>query len=75
VAAASKVYRRGFALANAVVVGDTPADVAAARAIGARVVAVATGRYSGDDLDEHGPDATFADLANADAVIKAILRG
>lgn len=75
VSAAGKVYRRGFALANAVVLGDTPADVLAARAIGARVVAVATGRFSSDDLDEQGPDASFPDLGNADAVIKAILRG
>lgn len=75
VAAAGKVYRRSFAQANAVVIGDTPADVLAARDIGARVVAVATGRYSTDQLDELGPDATFADLGNADAVIKAILRG
>jgi len=75
IGAAGRVYRRGFAQANAVVIGDTPADVEAARAIGARVVAVATGRYSSDDLDEHVPDATFPDLGNADAVIKAILRG
>lgn len=74
-AAAGRVYRRNFALANAVVIGDTPADVEAARAIGARVVTAATGRFSSDQLDEHGPDAAFPDLANADAVIKAILRG
>ena len=75
VASAAKRYRRNFTLANGVVIGDTPADIEAARAIGARVVAVATGRFSTDQLDEHGPDATFTDLSNADAVIKAILRG
>jgi len=65
-------YRRKFLLANTVVIGDTPADIAAGRAVGARVVAVATGRYAGDELDEHGPDAIFTDLANADAIVKVI---
>lgn len=74
VKSASRLHRRPFALANAVVVGDTPADIDAARAIGARVVAVATGPFTPDELDQHGPDALFVDLSNADAVIKAILR-
>lgn len=65
-------YGRRFLAANAVVIGDTPADIAAARDTGARVVAIATGRFGVDELDQHGPDATFADLTNADAVIKAI---
>ena len=33
-----------------VVIGDTPLDVACARAAGARAVAVTTGRFSRDDL-------------------------
>ena len=43
-----------------VVVGDTPKDIEAARAIGARAVAVCTGRY--------GPDA----LAHADVVVDTL---
>ncbi len=69
---ATASYGRRFLAANAVVIGDTPADVAAARENGARVIAVATGRFDVDELDACGPDATFADLTNADAVIKAI---
>jgi phosphoglycolate phosphatase len=65
-------YGRRFLTANAVVIGDTPADIDAARDTGARVVAVATGRFAVDELDGYGPDATFADLTNADSVIKAI---
>jgi phosphoglycolate phosphatase len=38
------------------VVGDTPADVLAARANGLRVIAVATGVYSGEQLLMEGPD-------------------
>ena len=59
--------------ADVVVIGDTPADIDCARSIGARTIAVATGRYSVDDLSEHGPTAVFADLADTDAVVAAIL--
>jgi beta-phosphoglucomutase-like phosphatase (HAD superfamily) len=69
---AGATYGRRFLRPNTVVVGDTPADVEAARAVGARVVAVATGRYSTDDLDDAGPDATFPDLTAADLVLRAI---
>ncbi len=69
---AGAVYGRPFLRPNTVVVGDTPSDVLAARAIGARAVAVASGRYTTDDLDEHAPDATFADLSAADLVLTAI---
>ena len=40
-------------------VGDTPADIKAARLLGAPVIALATGIYSVDALAEHGPDACF----------------
>jgi phosphoglycolate phosphatase len=55
-----------------VIVGDTPADVQCGRPIGARAVAVATGRYSVDDLRAHDPVAVFEDLSDTDAVIRAI---
>jgi phosphoglycolate phosphatase-like HAD superfamily hydrolase len=38
------------------VVGDTPADIAAARSNGLPVIAVSTGSYSLDELLEHKPD-------------------
>ena len=38
------------------VVGDTPADIAAAKVNGLPVIAVATGAYSLDDLLKHQPD-------------------
>jgi phosphoglycolate phosphatase-like HAD superfamily hydrolase len=56
-----------------VIVGDTPADIECGRSIGARAVAVATGRYSVADLAEHQPAALFADLTDTTAVVHAVL--
>jgi phosphoglycolate phosphatase-like HAD superfamily hydrolase len=56
-----------------VVVGDTPADIDCARSVGARTIAVATGRYSVEDLAEHEPSAVFEDLTDTAAVVAAIL--
>ncbi|MFJ8405654.1 HAD family hydrolase [Streptomyces microflavus] len=50
------------ALADVLLIGDTPADVAAGRAAGVPVLAVATGRTSAADLAEAGATATVQDL-------------
>lgn len=42
------------------VVGDTPADIQAARAVGATVIILATGTYSFAELKAFDPDACFA---------------
>jgi phosphoglycolate phosphatase len=60
--------------AEVVIIGDTPADVACGRCIGARALGVATGAYSVGDLEACGPDAVFQDLCDTERVIEAILR-
>ena len=55
-----------------VIIGDTPADIECGRTIGARAIAVATGRYSVEDLAAHSPFAVFPDLADTAAVMRAI---
>jgi phosphoglycolate phosphatase-like HAD superfamily hydrolase len=50
-----------------VVVGDTPADVAAARALGLACVGVATGRFLVGDLLSAGADDALPSLAEHDA--------
>ncbi|MGH7627529.1 MAG: HAD family hydrolase [Gemmatimonadaceae bacterium] len=56
------------------VIGDTPADIACGRALGARAIAVATGRYSVDELAGHDPWAVFPTLADTAAVMESIDR-
>ncbi|MEJ7809909.1 MAG: HAD family hydrolase [Gemmatimonadaceae bacterium] len=55
-----------------VVIGDTPADIDCGRAIGARAIGVATGRYTVEELAEHRPAAVFATLTDTGAVVHAI---
>lgn len=52
------------------VIGDTPLDVACARAIGARVVAVATGVHDIDELAATEPDVVLPDLEQVEHLLK-----
>jgi phosphoglycolate phosphatase-like HAD superfamily hydrolase len=58
---------------DVVVIGDTPADMACGRGIGARAIGVATGRYSVEDLRACNAAAVFSDLSDTEAVMRAIL--
>ncbi len=66
--------RTGARLAarDAWVVGDTPRDLACARAAGARCLLVATGRYPYDELSGLGADAVFRDLAATSEVLDCL---
>ena len=57
-----------------VIVGDTPADIHCGRGIGARSVAVATGRYRREELASHGPHAVLDDLTDTMAVMATLER-
>jgi phosphoglycolate phosphatase-like HAD superfamily hydrolase len=57
---------------GAVLVGDTPLDVLAAREAGARAVAVATGFAEVDALRDSEPDVLLQDLSDTEAAIRAI---
>lgn len=60
------------ARANTIVIGDTPHDITCARAINARVIAVATGGYSVDQLREGSADVVLPDLSDTAGVIDAL---
>ena len=55
------------------VIGDTPADITCGQGIGARAIAVATGRYTPEELARHHPYALFSSLADTAAVMKVIV--
>ncbi len=56
------------------VIGDTPLDVSCARAIGARVVAVATGWHSLEELATVRPDLLLTDLEDPLPLLRLLPR-
>lgn len=66
-------WGRSFEASSVVIVGDTPRDVACARACEHRAVAVATGRIEREVLDGSGADHVFDDLTGTDRVMSVIL--
>jgi phosphoglycolate phosphatase len=64
----------GFDIAgqDVVVIGDTPADIQCGRGIGARAIAVATGHFTVEELEEHDAAAVFADLSPTRDVLSVI---
>ena len=55
------------------VIGDTPRDLDAARAVGAHCLLVATGRFTMDELTGLGADAVLSDLRDEDRVLGILL--
>jgi phosphoglycolate phosphatase-like HAD superfamily hydrolase len=56
-----------------IVIGDTPADIQCGESIGAKAIAVATGRFSTDELRAYDPYAVFESLRDTNEVMTAIL--
>ncbi len=62
-----------FPAESAVIVGDTPRDVACGKHQGTRTVAVATGRIPRERLETTGADAVFDDFSDVASVMEALL--
>ena len=57
-----------------IVVGDTPNDIACARAFGAKAISVATGRnHSAESLANYNPDLLFDDLKQTEKVFRSLI--
>ena len=69
---AAALTGRTYSGSECVVIGDSRADVECGRAIGARVVAVATGRTARAELEEAGADEALPDFADLDRTLEAI---
>jgi phosphoglycolate phosphatase-like HAD superfamily hydrolase len=59
---ASRVLKENLQGDQILVIGDTPLDIRCARAIGAKVLAVATGGHKLEELKAHKADWAVADL-------------
>jgi phosphoglycolate phosphatase-like HAD superfamily hydrolase len=70
--AARAAYGTDFSGQSTVLVGDTPLDVAAALATGARAVGVATGSFAAADLAAAGAHAVLPDLTDASLLLAAV---
>jgi phosphoglycolate phosphatase-like HAD superfamily hydrolase len=66
---ACEIWGTDLEAKSAVVVGDTPRDVACGRSGGARTLGVATGRYGSDELWAAGADHVLDDLAETSEVV------
>ena len=64
---------RDFTAAETLVIGDTPKDVACAKAMGARCLAVATGHFNAEQLRECGADVVVERLD--DPLVLAMFAG
>lgn len=70
---ARRLRRRSFAPEEVWVVGDTPRDLACARAAGARCLLVGTGRIPTRELRQAGADHVVDDLDDAERVCDLLL--
>lgn len=66
-------YREPFDATSTVLIGDTPNDVLAGHMGGARVIAVATGSSTEQELRSAGAELVLPQLTDTDAVISAVL--
>jgi len=61
-----------FAPTRTFIIGDTPRDIECGKVIGARTIAVATGKYTVAELAAHTPTAVFSDFSDLAAVCRVI---
>jgi phosphoglycolate phosphatase len=66
------VLPKGRAVGARFLIGDTPHDIAAARAVDARSIAVATGKFSIEELHAAGADHVLPDLGDTDGTLRLL---
>jgi phosphoglycolate phosphatase-like HAD superfamily hydrolase len=66
---ARRRWGRAFEAEHALIVGDTPRDIACGRACAIRTIAVATGTYGADALEAAGADHVLDDFSATERVV------
>lgn len=69
---AKEIHLVNFAPDRTFIIGDTPHDIECGKVIGARTIAVATGRHTRDELAAHDPTAVFDNFADTAAFLRVI---
>lgn len=69
---AAERHGHAFTPDQTFIIGDTPHDIECGRVIGARTIAVATGRHTVAELAAHAPTAVFPDFADTAAFLRVI---
>ena len=72
--ALARARERGHevSLSRTFIIGDTEHDISCARAVGAKVLAVATGSFRAEQLALHKPDVLLEDLGDIPATLHAL---
>uniref|UniRef100_Q3ATI4 Hydrolase, haloacid dehalogenase-like family n=1 Tax=Chlorobium chlorochromatii (strain CaD3) TaxID=340177 RepID=Q3ATI4_CHLCH len=74
--AVTKAHQRTgitFSEHNIIIIGDTEHDIACARAVQAKSIAVATGTYAPHELEAHEPHLLYHNFSDTQAVLNDIL--
>ncbi len=66
----SRSYNHGLLPRRTFVVGDTPSDILHGRRAGAQVIAVASGRYSSEELSHFEPDLLVESLEPVQPILE-----
>ena len=72
--AAKKETGIEFKKENTFVIGDTPKDIECAKAGKVRSIAIATGKYSLDELKKESPTYVFKDFSDTKAIMGVIIK-
>ena len=75
--AVEKAYQltgKRFSEQNIIIIGDTEHDIACARVLNAKSIAVATGIYSTEELKKHNPHILYKNLCETEIVLSDILQ-
>ena len=69
---AEKLYNTSFNKEYIFIIGDTPGDIEAARALGIKIISMATGSYLVKDLMKYKPDFVFDNFEDIDHFLKVV---
>lgn len=68
----SAMIQRPVDVGETIIIGDTPKDIACANALGARCIAVATGRFAEEELAEYRPWQVLPDVSDTGRLVQLL---